>query len=66
MNRYDDRNDLRNTGGRAIARALVDNGVTEMFGIHGYINNVIEEACRLGIKNIHFRHEQSAWHQQAN
>jgi acetolactate synthase I/II/III large subunit len=60
MNRYDDRNDLRNTGGRAIARALVDNGVTEMFGIHGYINNVIEEACRLGIKNIHFRHEQSA------
>ncbi|MGB6081254.1 MAG: thiamine pyrophosphate-binding protein [Xanthobacteraceae bacterium] len=53
-------NELRNTGGRAVARALVDNGVTDMFGIHGYINNVIEEACRLGINNIHFRHEQSA------
>lgn len=52
--------DLRLTGGRAVARALVDNGVTDMFGIHGYINNVVEEACRLGIKNIHFRHEQSA------
>jgi acetolactate synthase-1/2/3 large subunit len=60
MNRQDHQNDLRNTGGRAIARTLVDNGVTDMFGIHGYINNVIEEACRLGINNIHFRHEQSA------
>ena len=31
-----------------------------MFGVHGYINNVLEEAFRRGIKNIHFRHEQSA------
>ncbi|SRR5260370_1283903 len=31
-----------------------------MFGIHGYINNVLEEACRLGVNNVHFRHEQSA------
>lgn len=51
---------VRLTGGTAIARALVDNGVTHMFGIHGYINNVLEEACRLGVTNIHFRHEQSA------
>ena len=53
-------NDCRLTGGRAIARALADNGVTDMFGIHGYINNVLEEAFRIGINNIHFRHEQSA------
>ena len=53
-------NETRLTGGRAIARALVDNGVTDMFGVHGYINNVLEEAFHLGIKNIHFRHEQSA------
>ena len=50
----------RLTGGRAIARALVDNGVTDIFGIHGYINPVIEEACRLGVKMWHFRHEQAA------
>ena len=54
------RNDTRLTGGRAVARALVDNGVTDMFGIHGYVNNVLEEAFELGIRNIHFRHEQSA------
>jgi len=53
-------NETRLTGGRAIARAMVDNGVTDMFGVHVYINNVIEEAFHLGIKNIHFRHEQSA------
>jgi acetolactate synthase-1/2/3 large subunit len=52
--------DTRLTGGRAIARTLVENGVTHMFGIHGYINNVLEETCRLGVNNIHFRHEQSA------
>ncbi len=50
----------RLTGGRSIARALVDNGVQHIFGIHGYINPVIEEACRLGVKMYHFRHEQSA------
>ena len=60
MSRTANTNDVRLTGGRAIARALVDNGVTDMFGIHGYINNVLEEAFRLGINNIHFRHEQSA------
>lgn len=60
MTTRDYSNDPRNTGGRAIARALVDNGVTDMFGIHGYINNVVEETCRLGVNNIHFRHEQSA------
>ncbi|MBB6306471.1 thiamine pyrophosphate-binding protein [Xanthobacter tagetidis] len=53
-------NEPRLTGGRAVARTLVENGVEHMFGIHGYINNVLEEAFRLGIKNIHFRHEQSA------
>lgn len=52
--------ELRLTGGRAVARALVDNGVTDMFGIHGYINNVLDEAFRLGVNNVHFRHEQSA------
>jgi acetolactate synthase-1/2/3 large subunit len=50
----------RLTGGRAVARALANNGVEHMFGVHGYINCVLEEAFRLGIKNIHFRHEQSA------
>lgn len=55
-----DTSGVRLTGGTAIARALVDNGVTHMFGIHGYINNVVEEACRLRVSNIHFRHEQSA------
>lgn len=54
------RADRRLTGGTAVARALIDNGVTHMFGIHGYINNVLEEACLLGVTNIHFRHEQSA------
>jgi len=53
-------NETRLTGGRAIARAMVDNGVTNMFGVHVYINNVLEEAFHLGIKNIHFRYEQSA------
>lgn len=53
-------NEPRLTGGRAVARTLVENGVEHMFGIHGYINNVLDEAFRLGIKNIHFRHEQSA------
>lgn len=48
------------TGGRAVARALLDNGVTDLFGVHGYINPVIEEACRLGINMWHFRHEQAA------
>lgn len=60
MSEHGKNSDLRLTGGRAIARALVDNGVTDMFGIHGYINNVLEETCRLGVNNIHFRHEQSA------
>lgn len=50
----------RLTGARAIARALVDNGVKDIFGVHGYINSVIEEACRLGVNMYHFRHEQSA------
>ena len=57
--KYSD-SDVRLTGGTAVARALLYNGVTHMFGIHGYINNVLEEACRLGVTNIHFRHEQSA------
>lgn len=48
------------TGARAVARALADNGVTELFGVHGYINPVIEEACRLGLRMWHFRHEQAA------
>ena len=54
------KNETRLTGGRAVARALHDNGVTDMFGVHGYVNNVLEEAFGLGIRNIHFRHEQSA------
>lgn len=48
------------TGARAAAQALIDNGVTDLFGVHGYINPVIEEACRLGARMWHFRHEQSA------
>lgn len=50
----------RQTGGTVVARTLLENGVTHMFGIHGYINGVLEEACRLGVTNVHFRHEQSA------
>lgn len=50
----------RLTGGRAAARALIENGVTDLFGVHGYINPVIEEACVLGARMWHFRHEQSA------
>jgi acetolactate synthase I/II/III large subunit len=50
----------RLTGARASAQALIDNGVTDLFGIHGYINPIIEEACVLGARMWHFRHEQSA------
>lgn len=55
-----DRSPRVQTGGRAVAQALSDNGVTDLFGVHGYINPVVEEACRLGIKMWHFRHEQAA------
>jgi acetolactate synthase-1/2/3 large subunit len=48
------------TGAREIAQTLIDNGVTDLFGIHGYINPVIEEAVRLGARMWHFRHEQAA------
>ncbi|WP_033289793.1 thiamine pyrophosphate-binding protein [Amycolatopsis jejuensis] len=48
------------TGAREVAQALVENGVTDLFGIHGYINPVIEEAVRLGAQMWHFRHEQAA------
>ena len=48
------------TGAREVAQALIDNGVTDLFGIHGYINPVIEEAVRLGARMWHFRHEQAA------
>lgn len=48
------------TGARVIAQTLIDNGVTDLFGVHGYINPVIEEACRLGARMWHFRHEQAA------
>ena len=50
----------RVTGARAAAKALIDNGVTDLFGVHGYINPVIEEACKLGARMWHFRHEQAA------
>jgi len=52
--------DRRPTGARAAAQALIENGVTDLFGIHGYINPIIEEACILGARMWHFRHEQSA------
>lgn len=48
------------TGARAAARALIENGVTDLFGVHGYINPVLEEACKLGANMWHFRHEQAA------
>lgn len=48
------------TGAREVAQTLIDNGVTDLFGIHGYINPVIEEAVRLGARMWHFRHEQAA------
>jgi acetolactate synthase-1/2/3 large subunit len=48
------------TGAREAAQALIENGVTDLFGIHGYINPVIEEAVRLGARMWHFRHEQAA------
>ncbi|MBW1946170.1 MAG: thiamine pyrophosphate-binding protein, partial [Deltaproteobacteria bacterium] len=47
-------------GGRTIGEALVEQGVECLFGIHGVINLAVEEACRLGVKMYHFRHEQSA------
>ncbi len=47
-------------GGMAVGRALKEDGVECLFGIHGYINLAIEEACYLGIQMYHFRHEQSA------
>lgn len=47
-------------GGKVIGRALKEQGVECVFGIHGVINLAIEEACNLGIKMYHFRHEQSA------
>lgn len=47
-------------GGMAVGRALKEDGVECLFGIHGYINLAIEEACHLGIQMYHFRHEQSA------
>jgi len=47
-------------GGMAVGRALKEEGVECIFGVHGYINLAIEEACRQGIKMYHFRHEQSA------
>jgi len=58
--KHEDPTATRLSGGTAIARTLVGNGVKHIFGIHGYINNVVEEACRLGVYNVHFRHEQSA------
>lgn len=47
-------------GGKVIGRALKEEGIECLFGIHGVINLAIEEACNLGIKMYHFRHEQSA------
>src|SRR5262245_30087807 len=47
-------------GGQVIARALKDGGVEHLFGVHGSINLAIEEANRLGIPMVHFRHEQAA------
>lgn len=37
-NKQDDAG-VRLTGGTAVARTLLENGVTHMFGIHGYIDN---------------------------
>lgn len=47
-------------GGKVIGRALKEEGVECVFGIHGNINLAIEEVCNLGAKMYHFRHEQSA------
>src|SRR5690349_3831609 len=47
-------------GGRVIGRALAEGGVKHLFGVHGSINLAIEEANRLGVEMLHFRHEQSA------
>ena len=47
-------------GGRVIGRVLKDEGVECLFGIMGMTWLILEEAGRLGIKQYHFRHEQSA------
>jgi acetolactate synthase-1/2/3 large subunit len=47
-------------GGQVIGRALKEQDIECVFGIHGVINLAIEEACHLGIDMYHFRHEQSA------
>ena len=49
-----DNKEPRSTGARAVSRALVDNGVTDLFGIHGHIAPVLEETGRLGVKHIYF------------
>jgi len=47
-------------GGQVVGRALKESGVECLFGIYGSIGLAIEEACKLGVKSYHFRHEQSA------
>lgn len=47
-------------GGKVIGEALVEEGVECLFGVHGAQWGSIEEACRLGAKLYHFRHEANA------
>jgi acetolactate synthase-1/2/3 large subunit len=49
------------SGGQAIAKILKEEGVPQIFGIHGgHIWSMLGAVCEEGIKMIHMRHEQSA------
>lgn len=48
------------SGGQAIAKILKEEGVPQVFGIHGgHIWSMLSAVCKEGIKMIHMRHEQS-------
>jgi acetolactate synthase I/II/III large subunit len=48
------------TGVEAVARVLKEEGVPQVFGIHGsHIWAMLSKICESGIKMIHMRHEQS-------
>lgn len=48
------------SGGQAVAKILKEEGVPQIFGVHGgHIWSMMAAACEAGIRMIHMRHEQS-------
>ena len=48
------------SGAEAIARVLKEEGVPQIFGVHGgHIWSMLGATCEAGIRMIHMRHEQS-------